>query len=158
MYSGCWPPLWSSGQSSWLQIQRSGFDSWRYQMFWVVVGLEQGPLSLVSTTEELLDRKGSGSCLESREHGQWDQPHWSHGTNFADERRPLSQYTSLTDWGHGVQFSFRHFDAIVLVSGWLTESYKISLCTLQDSVHTVKWSFKVYSRRNKGSVERWKTC
>jgi hypothetical protein len=24
------PLLWSSGQSSWLQIQRSGFDSWRY--------------------------------------------------------------------------------------------------------------------------------
>jgi hypothetical protein len=27
------PPLWSSGQSSWLQIQRSGFDSQRYQVF-----------------------------------------------------------------------------------------------------------------------------
>jgi hypothetical protein len=27
------------------------------------VGLERGPLSLVSTTEELLDRKSSGSCL-----------------------------------------------------------------------------------------------
>jgi hypothetical protein len=26
------PPLWSNGQSSWLQIQRSGFDSWRYQI------------------------------------------------------------------------------------------------------------------------------
>jgi len=28
-----WPPLWSSGQSFWLQIQRSGFDSRRYQIF-----------------------------------------------------------------------------------------------------------------------------
>jgi hypothetical protein len=27
------PLLWSSGQSSLLQIQRSGFDSWRYQNF-----------------------------------------------------------------------------------------------------------------------------
>jgi hypothetical protein len=27
------PPLWSSGQSSWLQIQRYAFDSWRYQTF-----------------------------------------------------------------------------------------------------------------------------
>jgi hypothetical protein len=27
------PPLWSSGQSFWLQIQRSGFDSWHYQLF-----------------------------------------------------------------------------------------------------------------------------
>jgi hypothetical protein len=25
--------LGSSGQSSWLQIQRSGFNSWRYQIF-----------------------------------------------------------------------------------------------------------------------------
>jgi hypothetical protein len=26
-----WPPLWSSGQSSWLQIRRPGFDSRDYQ-------------------------------------------------------------------------------------------------------------------------------
>jgi ribosomal protein L37E len=25
------PPVWSSGQSSWLQIRRPGFDSWHYQ-------------------------------------------------------------------------------------------------------------------------------
>jgi hypothetical protein len=27
----CWPPLWSSGQSSWLQIRRPGFYSWYCQ-------------------------------------------------------------------------------------------------------------------------------
>jgi hypothetical protein len=48
--------MWSSGQSSWLQIQRPGFDSRHYQKK-KGVGLERGPLSLVSTTEELLDRK-----------------------------------------------------------------------------------------------------
>jgi hypothetical protein len=32
-----------------------------------VVGLERGPLNLVSTTEELLGRKSSGSGLENRE-------------------------------------------------------------------------------------------
>ena len=32
-----------------------GFDSRRYQIFWVVVGLEQGPLSLVRSIEELLE-------------------------------------------------------------------------------------------------------
>jgi hypothetical protein len=52
----CSPPLWSSGQSSWLQIRRPGFDSRHYQKK-KVVGLEWGPLNLVSTTEELLDRK-----------------------------------------------------------------------------------------------------
>jgi hypothetical protein len=37
--------------------QRSGFDSRIYQIFWEVVGLKRGPLSLVSKIEELLDRK-----------------------------------------------------------------------------------------------------
>jgi hypothetical protein len=32
------------------------FDFRRYQILWEVVGLERGPLSLVSTTEELLGR------------------------------------------------------------------------------------------------------
>jgi hypothetical protein len=49
------PPLWPSGQISWLQIRRPGLDSRHYQK--KVVGLERGPLSLVSTTEELLYRK-----------------------------------------------------------------------------------------------------
>jgi hypothetical protein len=63
------PPLWSSGHSSWLQIQRSGVDSRHYQIFCEVVGLERGPLSLVSTIEELLGRKNSGCGLERVEYG-----------------------------------------------------------------------------------------
>jgi hypothetical protein len=66
------PPLWSSGQSFWLQIQRFGFHSRRYQIFSEVVGVERGPLSLMSTTEELLERKSSGSSLERREYGRRD--------------------------------------------------------------------------------------
>jgi hypothetical protein len=50
------PPLWSSGQSSWLQIRRPGVPSQHYQKK-KLVGLERGALSLVSTIEELLDRK-----------------------------------------------------------------------------------------------------
>jgi hypothetical protein len=40
-----------------------GFDSRRHQIFWDVVGLERGPLSLVGIIEELLEwkRRGSGS-------------------------------------------------------------------------------------------------
>jgi hypothetical protein len=70
------PPLWSNGQSSWPQIQRSGFDSWQYQIFWEVVGVEWGPLSLVSTIEELLERKSSGSGLESLKYGRRDPSRW----------------------------------------------------------------------------------
>jgi hypothetical protein len=58
--------------SSWLQIPRSGFVSWLYHIFWEVVGMERGQLSLVSTTEELLGRKTSGSGLERREYGRRD--------------------------------------------------------------------------------------
>jgi hypothetical protein len=57
------PHLWFSSQSSWLQIQRSGFDS---------VIQERGPLSLMSTIEELLGRKSSVSGLEIREYGRRD--------------------------------------------------------------------------------------
>jgi hypothetical protein len=51
------PGYWSRGP---------GFDSQRYQIFWELVGLKRGPLSLVRTTEELLERKSSGSGLENR--------------------------------------------------------------------------------------------
>jgi hypothetical protein len=56
-------PLWFSGQSSWLQIQRSVLDSRNYHIFWEVVGLQRGPLSLVSTIEELFGIKSTGSGI-----------------------------------------------------------------------------------------------
>jgi hypothetical protein len=70
------------GQSSWLQIQRPRFDSRHYQILWEVVGLERGPLSLMSTTEELLERKSSGSGLEIREYGRRYQSRWPRGTLY----------------------------------------------------------------------------
>jgi hypothetical protein len=48
-----------------------GFDSRALQEK-KVVGLEGGPLSLVSTTEEVLGRGRSGSGLENREYGRRD--------------------------------------------------------------------------------------
>jgi hypothetical protein len=69
------PPLWSSGQSSRLQVKRFGFVSRRYHIFWQVVGLERGPLSLVSIIEELL-RRNSGSGLESRDYVHGDSLRW----------------------------------------------------------------------------------
>jgi hypothetical protein len=87
------PPLWSSGQSSWLQIQMSGFDSRRYQIFWEVVGLERVPLSPLSTTEELLGRKRSGSGLENREYGRREPQRWPR-ENLYPQKLALTSPTS----------------------------------------------------------------
>jgi hypothetical protein len=87
------PPLWSSGHSSWLQVQRSGFNSQCYQIFWEAVGLERGPLSLVSTIEEVLKRKSIGSRLENREFGHRDPSRWPHGTLYP-QKLALTSLTS----------------------------------------------------------------
>jgi hypothetical protein len=55
------PTLLSSGESSWLQIQRSRDG------FWELVGLERGPLVFVRITEELLEWKIKGSGLENQD-------------------------------------------------------------------------------------------
>jgi hypothetical protein len=94
MLSVClWQPLWSSGQSSWLQIQRSGFNFRLYEIFGEVVGLERGALSLASTTEELLDRKSSGFGLEIREYGRVDQLGWPRDTLYP-QKSALTSPTS----------------------------------------------------------------
>jgi hypothetical protein len=90
------PPPWSSVQSSWLQIQRSRFDSRRYHIIWEVVGLERGPPSLASTTEELLGRNSSGSGLESRDYGPRDPSRWPRSTLY-------SQNLALTSPTGGVR-------------------------------------------------------
>jgi hypothetical protein len=93
VYTNWGPPLWSSGQGSWLQIHRSASYSRRYQFFWEVVGLERDPLSLVSTTEELLGRKSSGSGLENRDYGRRDPSCWPRG-NFYPQMLALTSPTS----------------------------------------------------------------
>jgi hypothetical protein len=52
------------------------------RFFRVVMGLERGPLSLVNTIEELLERKSSGSCLEIREYCRRDPSRWPRGTLY----------------------------------------------------------------------------
>jgi hypothetical protein len=61
------------------------------------VALKRDSLSLMSTTEELFERKSSGSRLEIREYGRRDP---SRGL------RSLGRYSSLVDSGYKVCFLY----------------------------------------------------
>jgi hypothetical protein len=63
-----------------------------------VVGLERGPLSLVSTTEELLDRKVAGFGLQNREHGRRDPSRCPRGSLYPQKLA----ITSPTSGGRSV--------------------------------------------------------
>jgi hypothetical protein len=101
--------MWSSGQSSWLQIQRSGFDSRRYQTFWEVVGLERGPFSLVNTIEELPGKKSSGFGLENRENGRRDQSRWPRVTLYPQKLALTSPTSGGRSRIQDIEFSFFFF-------------------------------------------------
>jgi hypothetical protein len=107
----CVPVVRVSGYRSW----GPGFDSRRYQIFWEVVGLERGPLSLVRITEELLEWKSSGSGQENRINDRVDPLRWPRDTLYP-QKLALTSPTSggrsrsvgivrLRTKGHGVSFS-----------------------------------------------------
>jgi hypothetical protein len=91
-----------------------GFDSWRYQILWKVVDLKRGPLRLVSTIEELLERIISGCDLEIRECGRREPSRWPRGTLYP-QKLTLTSLTSggrsvgiVRSWTQATEFSFKH--------------------------------------------------
>jgi hypothetical protein len=80
------PPLWSSDQSSWLQIHRPGFDSRRSDFL-------RSSESGTESTQPLLGRKSSVSGLESREYGRRDPSRWPRGT-LNPQKLALTSWTS----------------------------------------------------------------
>jgi hypothetical protein len=67
-----WPPLWCSCQSSWLQIQRSGFLR--------SSGSGTGSIQPREYNWGATWQKCSGSCLENREYGRRVQSRWPRDT------------------------------------------------------------------------------
>jgi hypothetical protein len=131
----CRPPLWSSGQSSWLQIQRSRFDSPHYQIFWEVVVLEWGLLSPVSTIEELLGKICSGSGLENREYGRRDPSRWPRDTLYLQKLALTSPTSGCRSVGivhsqtEAMEFSFFSFYSAGVSSYF--NGYKNGDCVLK---------------------------
>jgi hypothetical protein len=113
----CDCPCGLEGQSSWLQIQRSGFDSQLYQIFWELVGLEWCPFSLMSTTEELLGRKSSGSSPEIQKYGHGDPSRWPCGTLYPQKLA----LTSPTSGGHSVRIVCSQTQAMEFSFSFITE-------------------------------------
>jgi hypothetical protein len=99
------PPLWSSGQSSWLQIQRPGFRFPALPDFLRSSGSGTGSTQPREYNWGATWKKSSGSGLESREYDRGDLLCWPRntplsvkvGTNFVDKLRSLGRYSLLAD-------------------------------------------------------------
>jgi hypothetical protein len=109
------PPLWYSGQSFWLQTQRSWFDFRRRQILWEVAGLEQGPPSRVRILRSYLN---DGYQLRSMKPRSAVRTSCSHHLasfylqklklKFADQRQSSVGIVHLWTKISGVRFLFSH--------------------------------------------------
>jgi hypothetical protein len=99
----------------------------------------------VSTTEELLGRKSSGSGLESQEYGRRDSSRWPRGTSYPKKELALTsltsggRYSSPADSGHWGFFMVFFVGGVALVESkgfwrWCT-STTLRIAAFEDSVH-----------------------
>jgi hypothetical protein len=93
------------------------------------VGLERGPLSLLSTAEELRGRKSSGSGLESREYGRSDPSRWPRGTLYPQKLA----LTSPTSGGHSVGIVRSRTQTTELFNGVFFR--RVLNCETEDSLY-----------------------
>jgi hypothetical protein len=84
------------------QFLRITVDSRRYQIFWEVVGLERGPLSLGEYNWGATWMEVDAPVLETEINSRGDPLRWHPlsakvGTNFADKLRSFGRYGLLAD-------------------------------------------------------------
>jgi hypothetical protein len=95
------------------------------------VGLERGSLSLVSTTEELLERKSSGFCLENREYGRRNPSRSQRGTLCPQKLATTSPRSGGRSVGIVLsRTQTMEFVCLLTVSGGLNAPYSME-CTVQ---------------------------
>jgi hypothetical protein len=103
------------------------------------VGLERGPLSLVSTIEKLLGRNSSGSGLENREYGCGNPLRWPRDTLY----QLKLALTSPTGSGRSVGIvRLRTKDTVFVCLDWI----QVILATIHSV--TFVFSFLAYKRKN----------
>jgi hypothetical protein len=105
------------------------FDSWFFQIFWEVVGLERGPPNLVSTIEELLERNSSASGLKSREYGHGDALCWPRDTLYPQKLALTSTCCGRSVgvvllWTKATEFSFSLTAWPWMVEWWMNDRLK----------------------------------
>jgi hypothetical protein len=105
------------------------------------MSLERGPLSLVSTIEELLDRKSSCSGLDIRKYGRGDPSRWPRGTLYLP-KLALTSPTSgdrlvsiVRSRTHATEFSF-------IGSRKFEENYPSLKMALHELGTTSKWRYE----------------
>jgi hypothetical protein len=117
-----WTPLWSSVPG--YRSRGPAIDSRRHQIFWKIVGLELGPLSLGSIIEELLERTSSSSGLEIREYGHRNPSRWPRDTplslTLTSPKSCGSSVGKVRSRTQAAEFSFFY---IILSLNWSAECF-----------------------------------
>jgi hypothetical protein len=78
-------------KSFWVQTQRSRVRFPRFQIFWEAAGLQRGPLSLVRTTEELLEEKVSAAVYKTEINDRGNPLRWPRDTLYPQKLALLRQ-------------------------------------------------------------------
>jgi hypothetical protein len=86
VFASCGPVVRVSGYRS----RGPGFDSRGFQIFWEAAGLERGPLSLVRTTEELLEGKVAAPVWKTEINDRGNPLRWPRDTLYPQKLAPTS--------------------------------------------------------------------
>jgi hypothetical protein len=97
MWSSYRPSLWSSDQSTWLQIRRPGFDPRHYQIN-KSSGSGTGSTQPREYNWGATWQKSGDSCLENREYGREDPSRWPRSNLYPH----MLAITSPTSGGRSV--------------------------------------------------------
>jgi hypothetical protein len=115
------------------------------RFFWEVAVLERGPLSLVSTIEELLGRKSSCSGLWNRDYGRRDPSQWSHGTLYPQKLALPSPTIGGRSGSQATEFSLVYLHVLPLKfqkgyrSNSVLEMYLNQSGKLYILIHLINW-------------------